>query len=916
MSQPVVGDPESHSDSNSSSTADPRAPAASPNNKGIDSQIREWPEELDGQSTSPNVANSLVGVADAVRARSTDYAQGKAIPLGVMKHIPSSVVGAVAHDLQLKKSQKQSSTPLRQVPGKEKIGMLARPSAVSKQLPLSSESHPQSVPDPLANTKPTVIDVPTNPARQHLQNYVQAVNERYQVANTPSITPNAQQFTPLRPKSNDCTPTSAKLESLNAKGDINKGLSEIMSGLTSLSLAESLTVEVPPNLAVTLKPHQRSGVAWMLRNERDDDVRGGIIGDDMGLGKTVQALSLLMANPPENGGSHSTLIVAPLAAVEHWRTEAETRIQPGVLKVFVYHRLRNPPTPKELAKYDMVVTTYGTLLADWRYTGATDLGSLSEAERELRDQKVVAPGQFGSLFGVKWRRVILDEAHEIKNAKTKKSMACHDLVARYRWCLSGTPIQNTIDDVYSLLRFLRFRPYCLRHAFRNLFVDDPNGKQEMRAILSRLMLRRDKLTMVDNKPILDLPRRYFYFHSVDLSIAERIYYDCVQRCMARSSKRDDRYQNNFIVMLTALLRLRQITSHPLITSSEEQGGSSIHNDGPNAFDSFGLMHVEAPISLSVDRFWRFTDDTVRNIPIGSAHAGPEPPDICAHCSRPIDHLQGIWVHRCGAFHCCECTKGGLNVENCGACKPQRASGYELNVDEIAKSDIDSSSPENGRYFASCVYDKHNSVSADLVKAFKRIYPDKNVSGDLHDGCPSSKMRRILSILKAIRRSDPKDKCVVFCEHLQAIQLIAAYLKKHEFPSIIYQGAMDKNKRDDALASFASDKDIPVLIVSKRAGAVGINLTAANHIILESAWWNPAIDGQAVDRIYRIGQTKTVHVHILIAQGTVDEKMHSIQETKQGLIDSIISHATDDSRKKLTTSDIRHILQDVSYKKKV
>ncbi|KAJ2883017.1 hypothetical protein H4R27_003058 [Coemansia aciculifera] len=173
------------------------------------------------------------------------------------------------------------------------------------------------------------------------------------------------------------------------------------------------------------------------------------------------------------------------------------------------------------------------------------------------------------------------------------------------------------------------------------------------------------------------------------------------------------------------------------------------------------------------------------------------------------------------------------------------------------------------------------------------------------------MRKTLSILKAIRRGNPEDKCVVFYEHLQAISLNAAFIKKHNFFSIVYQGAMSKKQRDNALVSFASDKDIPVLFVSKKAGAMGINLTAANHIILEGSWWNLAIDGQAIDHIYRIGQTKSVHVHILVAQGTVDEKLQAIQKSKRGLIDSIIGQATDDDSKKIITSDMRHILQDIT-----
>ncbi|KAJ1817258.1 hypothetical protein LPJ60_004927 [Coemansia sp. RSA 2675] len=830
------------------------------------------------QSTMPPGDNSgLVGVADAVRARSTDYAQGKAVPLGVMKHVPSVVVGAAAHDLQLERSQKKTSVPLRQVPGKEKTGMLARPSTLSKQHRPPNESPDRPAWAPLTQSKPTVIAAPTNNFRQRLQHYMQTANEIYRVANMPSVTPEARQ---VAPRDSPSRSKSAKKASKSVKEDINQGLSELMSGLESLSIAESLSVDTPADMTITLKPHQRSGMAWMLRNELNKGVRGGIIGDDMGLGKTVQALSLLMAHPPTDGGSHSTLIIAPVAAVDHWKTEAETRVQPGVLKVFIYHRLKKPPTPQELAQYDVVVTTYGTLLVDWRDPENVDFESLSEADRKLRDQEVLSPGSFGSLFGVKWRRVILDEAHEIKNPKTLKSKACHDLVANYRWCLSGTPIQNSIEDLYSLLRFLRLWPYCLSRTFQELFSDSAKGKKEMRAILSKLMLRRDKLTIVDSKPIIDLPQRYFYIHAIDLSIAERIYYDCIEEAV-RFSLLGSEDRNNYLELLTLLLRLRQATSHPLITTAATQEEAPTASDKPTP-DSFGLIKVGMPIMLSKEQFWRPTDDAMRNIPIGSAHTGPESPDECAHCKKSIDHLEGIW----------------------------RASGYELDVSEIAQRGSNATLPENGRFFAGCITNKSSTVSADMIEKFGLVFSDVDASGVGNSGSrPSAKMQRVLSILRAIHRSDPEDKCVVFCEHLRAIELLAAYLKKHGFGNIVYQGSMSKKQRDNAIASFSSDKSIPVMLLSKRAGAVGINLTAANHIIIESAWWNPSIDDQAIDRIYRIGQTKTVHVHILIAQGTVDEKMHAIQDFKRGVIDTIIGRTTDNDRTKISTSDIRHMLQD-------
>ncbi|KAJ2892227.1 hypothetical protein GGI21_005659, partial [Coemansia aciculifera] len=433
------------------------------------------------------------------------------------------------------------------------------------------------------------IAVPTNSlTKQQQQNYRQTLNERYQLIIKPSVVPDPQPYTPPKSQTGSGAQTYTRNAPSGSKSDVNEGLLELISGLESLSIAEGLSVDTPPDMTITLKPHQRSGVAWMLRNEQNEDVRGGIIGDDMGLGKTVQALSLMMAHPPKDGRPHSTLIVAPLATIEHWKTEAETRVQPGLLKVLVFHHLRRLPTSEELAKYDLVLTTYATLLTNWCEPFQVDFGSMTADAREQRDQYLLNSAGYGPLFGLKWRRVILDEAHEIKNAKSKKSIACHDLVARYRWCLSGTPIQNRIEDVYPLLRFLRLRPYCLLRSFNALFFDSAKGRRDMRDILSKLMLRRDKLMVVDNKPVLDLPRRYFYYHAIDLSIAERIYYDCISHQTAEDSVGGG--SRNFLFLLTRLLRLRQTTSHPLVSSVERRDVAQL-----------GLVRVSMPLFISVER---------------------------------------------------------------------------------------------------------------------------------------------------------------------------------------------------------------------------------------------------------------------------------------------------------------------------
>ncbi|KAK3109745.1 hypothetical protein LTR53_016661, partial [Teratosphaeriaceae sp. CCFEE 6253] len=217
-------------------------------------------------------------------------------------------------------------------------------------------------------------------------------------------------------------------------------------------------------LTIKLLPHQVAGVAWMIDKESGQPRRGvfphgGILADDMGLGKTIQALALLLTNPhpgpdakleypkqklPGKGVSNATLVVAPLALIKQWEAEIKTKVAKShALRVLVHHGASRTKSPKELAKYDVVITTYQTLTSE-------HAGSSMLAPDGLRV----------GCMGVRWYRVILDEAHSIKNRNAKSTQACYALESWYRWCLSGTPMQNNLDELQSLIKFLRIKPFC------------------------------------------------------------------------------------------------------------------------------------------------------------------------------------------------------------------------------------------------------------------------------------------------------------------------------------------------------------------------------------------------------------------------------------------------------------------------
>lgn len=195
--------------------------------------------------------------------------------------------------------------------------------------------------------------------------------------------------------------------------------------------------------------------------------KGGILGDDMGLGKTIQTLSIILSRPSTDPERKTTLIVAPVALMHQWKREIQTKLKPGrhQLRVFVLHgveRAAKNARFDELKQYDVVLTTYGTMTSELKKREEWD-----KRQDEGADMRKVAKMINLPILGPNchWYRVILDEAQQIKNHKSKCSIACARIRSEYRWCLSGTPMQNGVHELYPLLRFGRFRPYHDKKVF-------------------------------------------------------------------------------------------------------------------------------------------------------------------------------------------------------------------------------------------------------------------------------------------------------------------------------------------------------------------------------------------------------------------------------------------------------------------
>ena len=208
-----------------------------------------------------------------------------------------------------------------------------------------------------------------------------------------------------------------------------------------------------------------------------------------------------------------TLVVCPASVLRQWANELSVKVmEDNKLSVLVYHGSSRTKDPNELATYDVVVTTYMTVanevpkensndeLKDSELDGICPEVSIgSKRKRQSKPKKKNKPMNLegGPLARVRWFRVVLDEAQTIKNYWTQVSRACCGLRAERRWCLSGTPIQNKIDDLYSYFCFLKYEPYSKFSNFKYMIKhqitrDSVRGYKKLQAILRIILLRRTK----------------------------------------------------------------------------------------------------------------------------------------------------------------------------------------------------------------------------------------------------------------------------------------------------------------------------------------------------------------------------------------------------------------------------------------
>ena len=725
-------------------------------------------------------------------------------------------------------------------------------------------------------------------------------------------------------------------------------------------------------LKVKLLPHQRDGVNWMCDKEtgrgrsKGTVPKGGILADDMGLGKTVQAIALLLSNRrPKNGVvqkpadsdddddddddedrekrtsklppgvSKSTLVIAPLALIKQWEGEIVAKVEDThKLRVCVYHGNTRAKATDSLDDYDVVITTYGTLTSDH---GAVD-------------KKKDGSG----LFSVHWYRIILDEAHTIKNRNAKATQAACALDSVYRWCLTGTPMQNNLDELQSLIKFLRIKPFDDLAAWKNQ-IGRPiaNGRgglaiERLQVFLKAFMKRRTKDVLKlndnlksggdgpgekkENSSGFQITKREVIEISAQFMPGELNFYQRLEQRTENSlEKMMGDTKLDYAGALVLLLRLRQACNHPdLVKSDLAKDKDMLLQSGPSGSQpSQGAKKDD--LDSMADLF-------------GSLSVVTKKCDVCQTDLSKDEASSGI-------SRCSEC-ENDLNLTMSSKKKKKQSQSDKKDVVDLTDSpsinrskaqssrsrrnrrvviDSDDEDAEGGGEWLNSESDEEgpesptqNRKQSGKPKVVNVHDAETDSEDDIYldpgdddnDVLASTKVRRLMKILV---REAPDFKFIVFSSFTSMLDKVEPFLKRAGIGFARYDGSMRNDHREASLNKLRNNSGTRVLLCSLRAGALGLNLTAASRVVILEPFWNPVsflsqpkyiqyltngtqfVEEQAIDRVHRLNQTLDVKIYKMVIKGSVEERILNLQERKRELANLTIEGKT--AAAKLTMNDM-------------
>lgn len=609
---------------------------------------------------------------------------------------------------------------------------------------------------------------------------------------------------------------------------------------------------------------------------RPQPVWGGILADMMGLGKTLSILSLIVDSlgdakrferfePPRTPQKllitnlKSTLLVCPLSTVANWEEQIKLHMKPGAINYYIYHGQNRPDDVTDLKGFDMVITSYQTLAAESRRPGT---------RRPLLD------GQF--------YRIVLDEAHIIRSRDTGLSRAACDVSAERRWAVTGTPIQNSLEDLGSLLKFLRIKPFDDEKSFKAHIIRP--FKEADTEILPKLRLLVDHITLRRLKDRIDLPQRVDNIVRLDFSTSESALYEFFVKDSARKVQQltvagKSIGGRTYAHVLKAILRIRLICAH----------GRELLNDEDLKMAQ-GLTAEDA-IEIGEEESEDLPPLTTRQVLEMYYLLRESDLHICYNCGKAA----GCNTVAAQDDSSSDEEKANDNIGYMTACYhiicPNCIELFQEQMMERSDATNHMMCPVCNQYVKIFFYEMKQSEIDEDEGAKARVRANPRLAKQLgRYGGPHTKTKELMAQLREYEKwseAHPDEapiKSVIFSSWTSHLDLIEFALEANSFKYTRLDGSMSRKMRTQNLESFRVDPSVPIMLVTIGAGGLGINLTSANKVFMMEPQFNPAAEAQAVERVHRLGQTRDVEITRYIMRGSFEEKMLELQQKKKDLAD--------------------------------
>ncbi|CAI7721926.1 DNA repair protein RAD5, putative [Plasmodium vivax] len=565
----------------------------------------------------------------------------------------------------------------------------------------------------------------------------------------------------------------------------------------------------------------------------------------------------------------------------------------------------------------------------------TTANNTLKSSDERKNAKQGSPKKECPLYRITWRRIIIDEAHVIKNKNSIQSVAVWKLRGERNWCLTGTPIQNSIFDIFPLFRFLGIKPYGTIEWWNKEIIDYVNKNKlnlaldVVRKISSPILLRRTKKSRTkEGDYIISLPKKNVHLMKLKFSMEEEDFYRAI---FYRSKTKFDTYMHDGNVLshyshvLQLLLRLRQCCSHPLLLFSKpffeewnredmnnalkkkddddewkgeiegggEEGGRARVRGGDflpeNGSTGRGTPFSNSHGKDAPDEPTNRGDDLIYNFMLGATHSNQLDDDYI----QMIDLLKGG-----NAIQCVICLEDAVYplITKCMHIMCKKCADNYFHLTQIA----DKKCPECNQYISLKSLKTLQENKSPLDELLKKMKKENFVY--------STKLKQLFDHIQNDMQNELH--IVVFSQWIGFLKIIQKLLTLHNIPNKIYDGSLTYEERKTTLFWFNVQRGKvyqpgigfttpsspiavenfagKVLLCSLKAGGVGLNLTVSSKVYLMDLWWNPAIEDQAFERVHRIGQLKDVSIYKFVLEKTVEERILQIHQSKQYTANQILA----------------------------